>query len=206
MASPRPVTDADFQNPVFLALKAGIGEMRRSNVGRVVLSIGERNDIQIKDEGGFLTQKHFAYYPNSILPAEERDLIRRQRPYEVIALLASDMGGMLERPIYGLEVRQRNHGKLRFMPRMAEGSQLNWQGNAFIYESDRDLALVARDVLNHWKPEDITAAVRAGIQEWRQQTNELVSGALERMTPSPPPEQLVRETIEQARKRPRETL
>jgi regulator of replication initiation timing len=150
-------------------LKEGLEEMRKLGVDRVILTIYETEQSETAT-GRFLTGGDYNYYPIETLTPDEREFIKEGKTYEVIALVLND-GVCVKYPKDGIEIYKRTRIK-PFLPRLKEQSSLNYVTEGGVVDDLSEFANYAKE--SGWEPDHIRKRIKAGIEEFKYVTHELI--------------------------------
>lgn len=169
----KPVTDEARR--IHMALEAGLEKMASEGVERIVLTLHESPGLNLPKREGWMDAGDRKYYPHQILDDEELALMRAGKSYTVISLVNGDVGGSLNRKAEGVQVILREFAPSRFLPKLENDADLNYELAVSRFEGE-DLLKWAGGV-KAWTPDMIAERIVDGIAEWKERTAELVGQA-----------------------------
>lgn len=172
----------DKVNAVYEALINSLEKIKKHSVGRVILTLFEVGEEELKEEGllplgRWISEKDIMYYPFEMLNEAEQEMIKSKKSYKVIALVSDRIPGIITYPAPGVEVYVRMRID-PYLPRLKKKSPLNYITKGGIYPIGKELKNFAEKAVTWgWKPEDIEKVVEMGIQEYHSITKKLMEEA-----------------------------
>jgi len=168
----KPVTDEARR--IHKALEDGLARMGSEGVERIVLTVNESYGLNLPKREGWMDAGERKYYPHTILDDEELALMRAGKSYTVISLVNGDVGGSLNRKASGVQVILREFAPSRFLNKMENEADLNYELSVNRFEGDELLKWAG--YIKAWTPDMVTRRIDDGIREWHERTAELVGG------------------------------
>jgi hypothetical protein len=116
------------------------------------------------------------YYPFEMLTKNEQEIILNKKDYDIGALVLRNVGGVVNYSDIGFEIYQRRRG-YPFLNRSEPESNFNYITQGGIYTGD-ELEYFAKVAKKWgWTEEAIIKRAEASIQEWHDETIELMDKA-----------------------------